>query len=356
MTIAPKGQDWSIGTLYDLKELKTFLEEHYMGLVYTESLLKWYVTNGSVLLFCRDQATGYISGSLLAVHQPVWVEGKVIDCFVVNMLCLAHQLRKHNVSRLFFAELKEQLTIRHDHFLVLFNSMKELGTPLCVASHHDRYVSLDAMAKHGAAPTVLNKAHLKLLRRKYDCERPAFMRPDVIQKLTPEDLPQVLELLNSREGSFRPHYDEETVRRLLPVDGVVNTWVHRVDGKVTDLVSYYVLEFSVKRQDKKLVGKKAFLYEMVSKRFSKRELLQVVTHSANVDQCMTFGVVGVNGMDEVAEEAKMIRIPYKLNYYLMSHGVDTDLAQVGLDVENHLVPTGRTRQLRPVEMLYTPCG
>ncbi len=358
MTVAPKGQDWSIGTLYDLKELKTFLEEYYMGLVYSEAMLKWYITNGSFLLFCRDQATGYISGSLIAVHQPMRVDGKVVNCFVVNLLCLANHLRKHDVSRLFFAEMREQLTIRYNNFLVLFNSMKNLGTPLCVASHHDRYVSLDVMAKYGAAPQILNKAHLKLLRKKYDCDRPNFMRPDIIQKMTPEDLPQVLELLNSRTGTFQPHYDEESVKRLLPVDGVVNTWVHRIDGKVTDLVSYYILEFSVKRQDKKITGKKAFLYEMVSKRFSKRDLLQVVTHSANVEQCMTFGVVGINGMDEVAEEAKMIRIPYQLNYYLMSYGVETDLAQVTLDPENHLIQKESLpqRQLKPDEVVYTPCG
>lgn len=321
MPEAPMGQMWSIGRPRDFKEFSVFLREFYMGLVYTEEMLKWYISPNSVILFCRDNQTGYISGSIVAIPTNVCLRGeKVENCYVINLLCLQSQLRGHGMNKRFFDHLKFILNEKHEKYAILFTSLKKMDGSICTVYQYDRYVSLDMMARYRLLDKpITNRTQERLNRKLYDAILPNFMNRT--RKMRETDIPEVLKILNSRDTSDMDIiYDDNSVKKLLPVDDVINTWlVTDDDNKITDLVSYYYLNYCLDKKNE-VYTRKAFLLDIVSNKYSKQQLLGLVAHSARVDKCLTFGTMGIDGLDKVSEEHRMTKLHVPLYYYMIFVG------------------------------------
>lgn len=357
----PEGQRWSMATKTDINELEIFFREHYNGVYYEKEYLQWIFSRPGFTALClRDSSTGYISGTLFAelFNLPKFPIGCT---YLLSMLCLAPYIRsvqatenkpakKNAYSKLLLIRLYEMLRERHNSEIVfILSSMVELPSTsqyeglanidanlvkpvaCCMAkkSHHDGFVSIDAMISHRIIGGFRDKGHERLLRKLYDSPRPPFIREFVQLQSTSG----VVQALNSREGLYRI-YDEESAKSLLPVKGVVNTWIHKENGIITDLISYYIIAFNVGKDsgDHLELTYKAFLLELLTSKYTEEQLFMLARHTSQIDKCLSFGAIGY---DELCQKYKMDTLPMPLHYYVL--GDVSHCNHMLIDIDNKIL-------------------
>lgn len=375
-----KGQIWSRGNIHDFKEFRIFLREYYGGLFYSEDILNWYVKKDSVMIFSRDKQTGYISGSIIAIPIKMKIEKINERCYIVDFLCLEQYRRSHTFSKLFFNRLGYELKKKHKKFIILFNSMLNLETPLSVSQHYDRYVSFDVMLEYKQVTKPRDSTHEKLLRKKYDANLPKFLTAEEFQKMTVDDTKLVLELFRNKSSKVKVLHNSESVKDYISKPGMINTMIRKdkVTGRITDLVSYYILKLCInnreieewhakqmekmkqgpvetgdKEPEKKFVLK-ANLLDIVSEKYSKKELIDVALHCARIDNCFTFTILGIDGMDRIADQLKMTKFKQNIYYHLVTYNVDTTLAHHEWDTDLKEWKHVKGRAIHPDEISYYP--
>lgn len=353
---APPGQMWSIGNHNSYKEYKVFLEEYYGGISFDYDMLEWALSDSkTVILFCRDTQTGYISGSLIAIHQPVKVINEVVEnTFVANFMCLASHLRGKGYSKNFGTRLLSILHEVYDKFLVIYNSqIKVEGGYLAETKQYHRHVSLDSMLKYGMTPPILSETHMRLMRKIYDAEKPSFMTRDNIKQLTKNDLKSAMDLLNSRKGSLVKYYTDKTIERLLLKDNIVNTLIHKENDKVTDLVSYYKLKY-VLNKDKELYATKIFLLDIATTKYTQEQLVNLVAHCGRSEKSLQLGIIGVNSLDSISRKIRMTELEHPIYYYAVPYKVDMKgMPYLELE-EGQLKCINKMGQITPESIKFLP--
>merc|ERR1712216_1097611 len=140
-----------------------------------------------------------------------------------------------------------------------------------------------------------------------------------LRKLEEKDLPQVLPLLKKYLAQFdlHPVFDLDDARHwLLPVEGVVYSFVVEREGKVTDLCSFYSLPSSILGNDKYKTLHAAYAYWHVPNTVKIEELMH---DSLIMAKQLEFDVFNALNVMENADALKNLKFGIGdgfLQYYL----------------------------------------
>eukprot|EP00918_Siedleckia_nematoides_P031134 GHVU01067363.1.p1 GENE.GHVU01067363.1~~GHVU01067363.1.p1 ORF type:complete len:431 (-),score=63.85 GHVU01067363.1:510-1802(-) len=254
----PKEFYWETADVQDdgqIQQIYEFLKCNYVEdddsmfrFDYSQESLRWALTppgyqhdwHVAVRAKGTDKLVGFISG----VPARLSVCGVEVDLAEINFLCGHKKLREKRFAPTLIREVTRRINAT-GIWQAVFTAGVELPTPVAKCRYWHRSLNPKKLVQiqfsHLGPRMTLSRAE-KLYRL-----NPEPMIPG-IRPMEKKDVPGVKQLLDNELKcfKFRVVMSEADVEHwLLPRKGVVYSYVREIDGKVTDLTSFYSLPSSV---------------------------------------------------------------------------------------------------------------
>lgn len=265
MTTLPIGYNWvdiDIKKESELKKLYNFLAENYVEyqdlyrFKYSTKFLKWalevpdYIQEWHVSV----QKNGEIMGFISAIPTMVFLCGKNVPVAEVNFLCVNKKLRKKRLMPVLSKEITRRIANKNFKQSI-YTSGYKIQKPTCQAQYFHRFINTEKLIdiKFCSIPKLMTMPRMKLLYQIGDNSR--------LQKMTKEDIPQVVKLLNECNAKvFQKFTVKEAEHYFLNRPGIVSSFVLKENNTITAFASYYIINASVLNNTKHKNFTTAYLY------------------------------------------------------------------------------------------------
>ena len=259
--------EWCLVDLDDgeeLKELYELLENHYVEdmdgsfrFKYSVQFLSWalkppgWKKEWHIGVRTKTSAEGK-KGKLVAFIAGIPVTLKVgaekFHATEINFLTVHRKLRGKRLAPVLIKEVTRRCYL-NDIYQALYTAGALLPTPVTTCRYFHRSLDWEHLYKTGFSHMPNGTTEL---RQKYKYKLDANTSIKGLRPMKPEDVPAVMELLIRYLERFhlRQEWNEEEIRHWICSEaskGVV--WSYVVEdtekGRITDFVSYYLLEVSI---------------------------------------------------------------------------------------------------------------
>jgi glycylpeptide N-tetradecanoyltransferase len=263
----PIAYSWSDLDLKDSKaveDLCTFLNDNYLedrsgnfGTLYNSDFIKWalltpdFKRSYQIQVLNRLKLVGFISGTLIKIK----IDGEIKNGILINFLCIHKNLRGKRLSPVLIRELSRR--IRLDGFdLAIFSSGTKLSKPITTARCFHRDLNPKKLVITGFTP-LSPREKLSTYIKSQDLTESKFkFRP-----LRLSDVDSVAEKLNKFLEKYRvSQYFTPALISWQFLDRFC--YVYEVDGRITDMISFYYVDSSIKNSNRyeKLTEANLFYY------------------------------------------------------------------------------------------------
>ncbi|CAP38094.1 Protein CBR-NMT-1 [Caenorhabditis briggsae] len=342
----PTGFRWANVDLNDkeqLDELYNLLTKNYVEdddsmfrFDYSAEFLKWalQVPGYRPEWHCGVRADG--SNRLLAfigaVPQTVRVYDKTVPMVEINFLCVHKNLRSRRVAPVLIREITRRVNIT-GIFQAAFTAGIVIPKPVSVCRYYHRSLNprklIDVRFSHLSAKMTMART-IKLYKLP---DEPATR---TLREMKESDVGQVFKLLTTslKQYSLAPVYkdEEEMAHALLPRKNVVYSYVaQNLNGKITDLVSFYSLPSSVMGNANHKTIFAAYLYYYVAGSVSVKQLINDALILANKEKFDVFNALDLMHNEKIFSDLKFGKGDGNLQYYLYNWKcADMKPSQIGL--------------------------
>jgi len=274
------GFEWCLIDLENSEELQEFydlLYNHYVEdtdgsfrFNYSTEFLAWSLKPPNWKkewhIGVRTKATsegkkGKLVASITGVPATLRVRDNVVNAVEINFLAIHRKLRNKRLAPVLIKEVT-RVSYQNGIYQALYTAGTLLPTPISTCRYYHR--SLDWSHLYKTDFSHLPKGSTELRQKlKYKVETQPTIKG--WRQMTTADLPAVKTLLVRYLERFqlRPEFSDEELAHYICSDfskGVVSSFVVENAGKITDFVSYYLLESTVLKSSKKETIKAAYLY------------------------------------------------------------------------------------------------
>ncbi|RKP38797.1 Myristoyl-CoA:protein N-myristoyltransferase, N-terminal domain-containing protein [Dimargaris cristalligena] len=260
--LAP-GFEWAELELGDeacMKELYELLTFNYVEdddamfrFNYSSAFLQWALQppgwkkqwNIGVRVAASGRLVAFISG----IPVTLKIRNHVTDTVEINFMCVHKKLRNKRLAPILIKEITRRVNLE-GIFQAVYTAGAFLPTPLATCRYYHRSLSPKKLVETGFSYLPPNWTMARLAKA---CSVPTEPTLPGLRPMTVADVPGVRALLNAfldRHCLFTAlwHSDEEVQHWLMPVDGVI--WSYVVEspttpGQIDDVVSFYNLPSSV---------------------------------------------------------------------------------------------------------------
>lgn len=273
------GFEWCLIDLEDKAELQEFydlLYNHYVEdtdgsfrFNYSTEFLRWALKppgwSKEQHIGIRTKGAGGKKGKLVAsitgVPVSLQVRGKSVKACEINFLAIHRKLRNKRLAPVLIKEVTRKYYI-NGIYQALYTAGTLLPTPISTCRYFHRSLDWDHLYKNGFSYLPPHSSELRQ-RLKYKLEDKTALKG--LRPMKSADVPAVKSLLMRYNHRFhlRADFSTEEVEHYFCSEtskGVVWSYVVEEKGKITDFISYYLLESSVLSSNKKETIRAAYLY------------------------------------------------------------------------------------------------
>lgn len=362
-----EGFEWCEVDLTNEEELREFYELLYNHYVedtdgsfrfnYSTNFLRWalmppgWKKDWHIGVRAKPQSSdtskkGKLVASICGVPVSLRVRSNVLKATEINFLAIHRKLRSKRLAPVLIKEVTRRC-YQHNIFQALYTAGTLLPTPISTCRYYHRSLDWPHLYKTGFSHLPPRMTEQQMARKYWLPSKPSTkgLRP-----MKREDILAVKDLLERYLERFhlRPEFPEEDVEHYLMSEAskdVVWSYVVEQDGKVTDFISYYLLESTVlKVNAKNDTIRAAYLYYYATEtafaggqaalKARLDELVHDVLVLAKKDGFHVFNALTLLENPLFLKDQKFEPGDGKLNYYLFNWR--TALLAGGVDEKNQL--------------------
>ncbi|EME48987.1 hypothetical protein DOTSEDRAFT_122428 [Dothistroma septosporum NZE10] len=296
---------------------------------------------------------GKLVASITGIPVTLLVRGQQVNASEINFLAIHRKLRNKRLAPVLIKEVTRRCYL-NGIYQALYTAGTLLPTPISTCRYFHRSLDWDHLYKTGFSHLPPGTTEL---RQKYKYRVESQTTVKGLRAMKPTDVPAVKDLLGrySERFQLRQEFTDEEIAHWICSDtskGVVWSYVVEENGKITDFVSYYLLESTVLRASRKETIRAAYLYyyatETAFAKAKKQEVqdalqtrLQTLVHDvlilAKKDNFHVFNALTLSDNPLFLKEEKFEPGDGKLNYYLFNWR--TALLPGGIDAKNNIDTT-----------------
>ncbi|KEQ95954.1 hypothetical protein AUEXF2481DRAFT_54396, partial [Aureobasidium subglaciale EXF-2481] len=261
-----QGFEWceiDVNEPSELLELQNLLYNHYVEdddgsfrLNYSTDFLAWALRSPGwskdwhigVRTTSKNGKTGKLVAFVAGVPITLGVRENVIKAVEINFLTIHQKLRGKRLAPVLIKEITRRCYAKCV-YQALYTAGTVLPAPVASCRYYHRTLDWDHLYKTGFSHLPRGSTALRQ-SVKYRLEKKTATKG--LRKMEGEDLARVCELLNaySSKHSLRQQWTEQEVLHHFCSEAsknIVSSFVVEVNGKITDFMSYYLLESTVLR-------------------------------------------------------------------------------------------------------------
>lgn len=257
------GFEWCLIDLDDKEELQEFydlLYNHYVEdtdgsfrFNYSTKFLAWALKppgwkkewHIGVRTKSQEGKKGKLVASIAGIPVTLWVRGQKINVSEINFLAIHRKLRNKRLAPVLIKEVTRRCYLA-GIYQALYTAGTMLPTPVTTCRYFHRSLDWEHLYQTGFSHMPAGSS---ALRQKYKYKVESNPLTKGLRQMKSADIPAVRDLLARYTERFdlRQEFSNEEIEHWICSDtskDVVSSYVIEQDGKITDFVSYYVLEVS----------------------------------------------------------------------------------------------------------------
>lgn len=254
------GFEWCLIDLDDKEELQEFydlLYNHYVEdtdgsfrFNYSPEFLKWalkppgYKKEWHIGVRTKSEGKkGKLVASITGIPVTLRVRAQKVNAVEINFLAIHRKLRNKRLAPVLIKEVTRRCYV-NGIYQALYTAGTLLPTPISTCRYYHRSLDWEHLYNTGFSHMPPGSS---ALRQKYKYKVEAHPLTKGLRPMKPSDVPAVRDLLvrYSERFHLRQEWTDEEVSHFLCSDvskGVVTSSVVEENGKITDFISYYLLE------------------------------------------------------------------------------------------------------------------
>ncbi|KAI8806582.1 glycylpeptide N-tetradecanoyltransferase 1-like protein [Cladochytrium replicatum] len=332
----PKDFEWSDLDVNDdvqIKELYELLSHNYVEdddalfrFDYSADFLKWALKppgwNASWLFGVRVASNKKLVAFISGIPAHLRVDDKSQNLVEINFLCVHKKLRSKRLAPVLIKEVTRRVHLT-GIFQAVYTAGVVLPKPIATCRYYHRSLNPTKLIETGFSHLSKNMTMARTVRL---YKLPANTQNPGLRAMQPADVPTVTKLLNAYLActTVAPIFSEADVEHwLLPIPGVVYSYVVEDEGKVTQFASFYSLPSSVIHHPKHTHVRAAYMFYYAPKEGgSDKDLIALVKDMlilACNNQFDVFNCVHLMDNQKFMEELKFGRGDGLLRYYLYNY-------------------------------------
>jgi len=310
----------------EIKEIYTLLNENYVEdddsmfrFDYSVAFLRWALTppgyHKDWHLGVRVKGSGKLVGFITGIPAHMAVYNPVVNMAEINFLCVHKKLRSKRLAPVLIKEITRRVNIR-GIWQAVYTAGVVLPRPVSECRYWHRSLNPKKLIDVGFShlgPRMTMARTIKLYKV------PDQPQLSGIRELEKKDMGKVFELVSAYLKKFPLHPEftkAELEHWILPKPGVVFSYVREVDGKVTDLCSFYSLPSSILRNEKYDRLEAAYSFWNVATSCTLNELMYDALIFARLKDFDVFNALNVMENETFLKDLKFGVGDGYLQYYL----------------------------------------
>jgi len=254
----PNGFEWyamDLNDPADLKNMYDLLSSHYVEddenmfrFNYSEPFLQWALMPPGYLrewhLAVRVIKSGKLVACITGIPAKIRVHEDIVDMVEINFLCVHKKLRSKRLAPVLIKEITRRVNLK-DIWQAAYTAGVVIPKPVARNQYWHRSFDPEKLVDIRFSSIPRNST-LRVMKRL--AKVPNNFTHEGFRPMQEKDVPEVTELLTNYLKSFKytPIFKEDEVKHwFLPRKKVVQAYVRVIDGKVTDMFSYYCLSSHV---------------------------------------------------------------------------------------------------------------
>ncbi|KAF2863340.1 N-myristoyl transferase [Piedraia hortae CBS 480.64] len=276
----------------------------------------------------KGKLVAFISG----IPITLCVGTHTLKASEINFLCIHRKLRSKRLAPVLIKEITRRC-YQLDIFQALYTAGTVLPTPVSTCRYYHRSLDWEHLYSMGFSHLPLGSTKT---RQKYRYRVESHPQLKGLREMKPTDVSAVKDLLEryNKRFALRQEFTEDELTHLMcsaASKGVVWAYVVEQEGRITDFISYYLLESTVLRSQQKSAIRAAYLYYYASDaafsdeagaNSSLQKRLQALVHDALIlakrDGFHVFNALTLLDNPLFLSEEKFEPGDGKLNYYLFN--------------------------------------
>lgn len=273
------GFEWCLVDLEDKAELQEFydlLYNHYVEdtdgsfrFNYSIEFLAWALKppgwskehHIGIRTKSVEGKKGKLVASITGIPVTLQVRDKTVNACEINFLAIHRKLRNKRLAPVLIKEVTRKYYL-NGIYQALYTAGTLLPTPVSTCRYYHRSLDWEHLYKNGFSHLPAHSSELRQ-KLKYKLEEKPGLKG--LRPMKSADIPAVKDLLQRYNQRFhlRPEFTAEEMEHYFCSEvskGVVWSHVVEENGKITDFISYYLLDSSVLRSNKKETIRAAYLY------------------------------------------------------------------------------------------------
>ncbi|KAK4634193.1 Glycylpeptide N-tetradecanoyltransferase [Fulvia fulva] len=300
-----------------------------------------------------DGKKGKLVASITGIPVTLLVRGQKVNASEINFLAIHRKLRNKRLAPVLIKEVTRRCYL-NGIYQALYTAGTLLPTPISTCRYFHRSLDWEHLYKTGFSHLPPGTTELRQ-KYKYRVESQTAIKG--LRPMKPADIPAVKDLLvrYSERFQLRQEFTDEEIAHWICSDtskSVVWSYVVEENGKITDFISYYLLESTVLRASRRETIRAAYLYyyatDTAFAKGKKQEVqeglqsrLQALVHDALIlakkDDFHVFNALTLLDNPLFLKEEKFEPGDGKLHYYLFNWR--TALLPGGIDAKNNIDTT-----------------
>lgn len=258
------GFEWCLIDLDDKEELQEFydlLYNHYVEdtdgsfrFNYSVEFLSWALKPpgwkkewhiGVRAKSTQEGKKGKLVASICGIPVTLRVRGRKVEASEINFLAIHRKLRNKRLAPVLIKEVTRRCYL-NGIYQALYTAGTLLPTPISTCRYFHRSLDWEHLYKTGFSHMPPGTS---VLRQKYKYRVESHTQIKNLRPMKPADIPAVKDLLVRYTERFhlRQEFSDEEIAHWICSEtskGVVYSYVVEEEGKITDFISYYLLEVS----------------------------------------------------------------------------------------------------------------
>ncbi|OAF71969.1 hypothetical protein A3Q56_00260 [Intoshia linei] len=323
----PDGFEWYVMDINDPEEMKKLYELLKLNYVededclfrfnYSINFLKWALSPPNWKrdwhLCVRGIKKKNLLGFISAIPQNVCIHKQKIESVEVNFLCVHRKLRSKHMAPILIKEITRRVNLS-GIFQAFYTAGIRLPTPIAKCTYYHRSLNCAKLSdvKFYCITKNMNLRRLIKLNRLPEQNDSRFV------PMGTDHTPQAHELLMNylKNKNLYPNYNlDEFNYWFLPQESIVYSYIVKKDDKITDFISYYLVQSSVLNNERYDTLTAAYLFFVINDTLSLNDLVKEALISAKKNGADAFNALDCMENDQFFKELKFGKGDGNLHYY-----------------------------------------
>jgi glycylpeptide N-tetradecanoyltransferase len=323
----PEGFEWSninLSNDLDIKEFCDFLNENYLEeqnlkFAYSIESIKWMLLIPDYfpeLFIAVRLSTGKkIVATICGIPMDIKVNENIMRQVEINFLCISKKLRTKRLAPVMIKEVTRRTNLRNI-FQAVYTANLELPNILATSRYLLRFINVKKLVDIGF--TNINNKSMSMYEKLYKIKEPEIkMRP-----IENKDLDVCFDKLNKKLMNYNltQIFDKKTFNHYFTnKENVIYTFVLETDNKITDMISFFIIDNEILNNTKYQNYKSAYMFYYFNESKELNVLMDYCLYYCKQNKIDVFNMLNTYDQESIVKKCKFLEGTGFLNYYLYNY-------------------------------------